>query len=58
MTDFNLPVELPDEAIKEFQDLMAKHYQTNLSSDAVKKQAKRLMAFFMVVFQPIKTYGR
>jgi len=58
MTNLNLPVELPDEAIKEFQDLMAKHYQINLSFDEAKKQANRMMAFFMVVFQPIKTYGR
>jgi len=58
MTDLNLPIELSDIAIKEFQDLMMKHYQINLSSDEAKKQAKRLMAFFMVVFQPIKTYGR
>lgn len=58
MTDLNLPVELPDIAIKEFQDLMVKHYQINLSFDEAKKQAKRLMAFFMVIFQSIKTYGR
>jgi len=58
MTDLNLPIDLPDEAIKEFQALMVKHYQINLSSDEAKKQAKRLMAFFMVVFQPIDNYGR
>jgi len=58
MTDLNLPIELSDIAIKEFQDLMMKHYQINLSFDEAKKQAKRLMVFFMVVFQPIKTYGR
>jgi len=57
MTDLNLPVELPDEAIKEFQDLMFKHYQINLSFDEAKKQARRLMAFLMIIFQPIKTYG-
>ena len=57
MTDLNLPIELPDIAIKEFQDLMIKHYQLNLSFDEAKKQARRLMAFFMVVFQPIKKYG-
>jgi hypothetical protein len=57
MTDLNLPIELPDIAIKEFQDLMMKHYQLNLSFDEAKKQARRLMAFFMVVFQPIKKYG-
>jgi len=58
MTDLNLPIDLPDEAIKEFQDLMARHYQINLSSDEAKKQAKRLMAFFMVVFQQIDNYGK
>ena len=57
MTDLNLPVELPDQAIKEYQDLMARHYQINLSFDEAKKQARRLMAFFMVVFQPINKYG-
>jgi len=58
MTDLNLPIELPDIAIKEFQDLMMKHCQLNLSFDEAKKQARRLMAFFMVIFQPIKKYGK
>jgi len=58
MTDLNLPVDLPDDAIKEFQDLMIKHYRINLSFDEAKKQARRLMAFFMVVFQPVDNYGR
>lgn len=57
MTDLSLPVELPDQAIKEFQDLIFKHYQISLSFDEAKKQARRLMAFFIVIFQPIKTYG-
>lgn len=58
MTDLNLPIDLPDEAIKKYQDLMMKHYQINLSFDEAKKQARRLMAFFMVVFQPIDNYGK
>ena len=57
MTDLNLTIELPDIAIKEFQDLMMKHYQLNLPFDEAKKQARRLMAFFMIVFQPIKKNG-
>ena len=57
MRNLTLPVELPDIAIKEFQDLMEKHYGLKLNFDEAKRQTKRFMTMFLIVSQPIpKTF--
>lgn len=47
------PIKLPDKAIKEFQDLMAKHFRLSLSFEQAKKRAQEFMNFFMAISQPI-----
>ncbi|MFA6016562.1 MAG: hypothetical protein WC744_00550 [Patescibacteria group bacterium] len=47
------PVKLPDKAIKEFQDLMLKHFRSSLSFEQAKKRAQEFINFFMVISQPI-----
>jgi len=47
------PSELPENAIKEFQELMRRHCGLQLSMEDATYQAKRLMAMFAIVFQPI-----
>lgn len=57
MREITLPAELPDIAIREFQDLMKKHYGLKLTFEEAKRQAKRFMTMFLIVSQPIpKTF--
>jgi len=47
------PVKLPDRAIKEFQDLITKHFRSSLSFEQAKKRAQEFIKFFIVISQPI-----
>jgi len=54
MRNTNLQVELPDNAIKEFQDLMDKHYGLKLTFEEAKQQAKKFIKMFSIISQPIQ----
>jgi|GEM_PF-1705337 len=53
MREITLPVELSDPAIKEFKDLMVKHFKLSLDFEQAKKRAQEFINFFMVISQPI-----
>jgi len=53
MKNTTLPIELPDNAIKEFQDLMEKHYGLKPSFEKAKQQAKKFIKMFSIISQPI-----
>jgi len=43
MENITLPIDLPDKAIKEFQDLMKKHYRISLNFEEAKRRARQVM---------------
>ncbi|OQY68517.1 hypothetical protein B6D29_00770 [Microgenomates bacterium UTCPR1] len=53
MSNINLPVELPKDAILEFIAIYKKHYQIDLPFEKGKVLAEKFIKVFKIVSQPI-----